>query len=234
MRLEFYHAPQNYNALVGRVVNLRWSDDPKVQSYVQLVTYDVHFESQVRLSQRQGNIHPERLNHWQKVDPLESLAGAHPQDDVVVALKEPIEVLDRKLNEPTLLIRSDPLQISGRYYGLVKIREPLGEERFRVQHYCRESQEFDGALSVVYLPTAIANRDGILPASNNRLEQSPANESGWYIFGAQNVDGEFVVQALAPYRLFALQPDLVICGKKATLRYINFDYWKNVVAQKES
>lgn len=232
VRLEVYHAPQGYEALIGRVVNLRWREDPAVQSYVQLVTYDIHFEAQVQLSQGQGYIHPERLNHWHNVDPLESLAGAHPRDDIVVALKEPVAVLADKGEEPTLLIHCDPLQISGRYYGLVTIRKPLGEDRFRVQHYCQASQGFDGAFSVVYIPRVIANRDGIFPSSKEQIEQSPANASGWYIFGAQNVDGEFVVQALAPYRLFALQPDRVIRGKKATLRYINFDYWKNVVAQK--
>ncbi len=229
---QVYHAPEGYNALVGQVVNLRWSDDPEVQSYVQQATYDVHFASQVRLSQRQGNLHPERLNHWSKVDPLESFAGAHPRDDIVVALQEPLEVLDSESDRPTISIRSEPLHVTGRYYGLVQIRESLGEERFRVQHYSRESQKFDGALSVVYIPTVITNRYGITPSSNHQLEQSPANKSGWYIFGAQNVDGEFVVQALAPYLLLALQPDRVIRGKKATLKYINFDYWKDVVAQK--
>ena len=232
VRMEVYHAPPGHDVLVGQVVNLRWSDDPEVQSYVQLVTYDVHFASQVQLSQRQGNIHPERINHWSKVDPLESIAGAHPQDDIVVTLKEPIEVLDSESDEPTILIYSDPLQITGRYYGLIQIREPMGEDRFRVQHYNRESQKFDGALSVVYIPTVITNCNGIFSSSNHQLEQSPANEFGWYIFGAQNVNDEFVVQALAPYRLLALQPDQVIRGKNATLKYINFDYWKDVVAQK--
>jgi predicted Abi (CAAX) family protease len=230
--LEIYHAPQDYNALVGKVVNLRWSDDPEVQSYVQLATYDVHFESQVRLSQRQGNIHPERLNHWQKVDPLESMAGAHPRDDIMVALKKPIEVIERESDRPTILINSDPLHVTGRYCGLVQIREPLGEDRFRVQHYSRESEKFEGALSIVYIPTVVVNRYGILPSSNHQLEQSPANDSGWYIFGTQNLDGDFVVQAIAPYKLFTLQPDQVIRGKKATLKYINFDYWKDIVAQK--
>jgi predicted Abi (CAAX) family protease len=43
---------------------------------------------------------------------------------------------------------------------------------------------------------------------------------------------EFVVQAIAPFHLFDLRADRVITGEKATLKYINFDYWKNTRHQK--
>jgi predicted Abi (CAAX) family protease len=64
------------------------------------------------------------------------------------------------------------------------------------------------------------------------MEQSPLNQHGWYIFGALNGAEEFVVQAIAPFHLFDLQADRVITGEKATLKYINFDYWKNTRHQK--
>lgn len=232
VKIQLYHTPKEQQHLLGQVVPLVWSQDPEVQSYVQLVTYDVHFEGHVELSQRQGNIHPERVNHWSKVDPLESLAGSHPQDDIIVALSEPLEVIDSQSNQPTLLISADPVHITGRYYGLVQIRQAEDNDRFRVQHYSLESQAFTGEYSTVYIPTVISNVHGVLPASNHQIDKSPANVQGWYIFGAPNDQGEFVVQAIAPYHLLALEPDEIIRGKKATLKYINYQYWQDVVAQK--
>ncbi|NJP12128.1 MAG: hypothetical protein HC866_23875 [Leptolyngbyaceae cyanobacterium RU_5_1] len=94
---EVYHADETHRDLVGQTVWLGWSDTPDVQNYVQLVTEDVHFIDQVKVSERQGNVHPVRLNHWQTVDPLESLAGARPEDDVVVMLPEPVVVGDGEM-----------------------------------------------------------------------------------------------------------------------------------------
>jgi predicted Abi (CAAX) family protease len=55
------------------------------------------------------------------------------------------------------------------------------------------------------------------------------NEKGWYIYGAKNINGRFVVKAIAPYPLFSLNPERVITGQKATINYINFSYWDNLV-----
>ncbi|MBW4550677.1 MAG: hypothetical protein KME35_06145 [Aphanocapsa sp. GSE-SYN-MK-11-07L] len=58
------------------------------------------------------------------------------------------------------------------------------------------------------------------------------NETGWYIYGAKNKVGMFVVQSLAPRRLFRLQPEQVVFGAKASYRYIRQQAWANLSAQK--
>ena len=230
--LEVHTADAANQHLIGEIVNLRWSDDPNLQTYVQLVTTNVNFVEQVRISKRQGNIHPDRINNWQNVDPLESLAGARPEDDVIVALPEPVIVEDTDTDRPNLYISREPIQISGRFYGLVKIQEFVGDDLFRVSHYNRNSQEFDGMEEIVYIPSVVADRNGVLPSTNESLENSPVNSGGWYIYGAKNAVGKFVVQAIAPRALFSIQAEKTISGKKATLDYINHKYWQEEVAPK--
>jgi predicted Abi (CAAX) family protease len=228
---EVYHADADHQALVGQIVSLGWSNDLEVQQYVQAVMQDVYFSDQAFVSDRRGWITPTRLDSWQKVDPLESLAGAHPRDDVVVKLPEPVEVVEEQGNV-TLLIRTDPVQITGRLYGLVTVVETLENDRIRVRHYDPQAQAFTGPEEVLLLPTVVSSRDGVMPSSNRELEASPLNAQGWYVYGAQNREGIFVVQAIAPRELLALHPARRIYGERETLHYINHDYWKNVVAQK--
>ncbi|MEO1067703.1 MAG: peptidase [Cyanobacteria bacterium J06638_6] len=230
--MEVYHAPAGYRHWVGRIVSLRWSEAADVQAYVQLVTMDVAFVEQVQLSQRQGFVHPERINHWPQVDPLESIAGSHPIDDITVLLHEPVQGVEVSHGPWQLIIRRDPVHLTGRFYGLVQIQGPTGHDRFRVRHYNRSAGQFDGPTETVYIPSVLPNRDDIYQSSNRQIEQSPLNPEGWYIFGAQNQTGEFVVQAIAPFHMFDLKADQVIIGKKPCLHYINYDYWKDVHHQK--
>jgi predicted Abi (CAAX) family protease len=230
---EVYHAPADHSSLIGQTTKLTWSQDADVTPYVQLVTQDVVFVDQVRASQRQGNVHPERINYWSKVDPLESLAGAHPSDDVVVMLPDSIEVHDPlDSSKTTLKIHRDPIQISGRYYALVQFMNALENETFQVRHYNRASRQFDGAEEIILMPNVIADRNGVFSSTSQDIERSPCNPSGWYIYGAYNHAGQFMVQAIAPRSLFSLQADQMRAGKRDTLHHINYDYWKDVVAQK--
>ncbi|HEY9846786.1 MAG TPA: hypothetical protein V6D03_11390, partial [Candidatus Caenarcaniphilales bacterium] len=64
------------------------------------------------------------------------------------------------------------------------------------------------------------------------LEKSPFNETGWYIYGAQDAQGTFVVQSLGPRALFRLQPDEVVFGKKAAFNYIRKRAWAEIATQK--
>lgn len=230
---EIYHADEKNQHRIGQIVNLRWdTNNPNVQLRVKLVTQDLTFIDQAKMSQSQGNIHPERINHWSKVDPLESLAGARPDDDMIVVLKEPVMLKDTGSERPSLYIQQNPVEITGRFYGLVTFVENLGKDLFLVRHYNAQSQGFDGSEEQIYLPSVIPNRDGVLSSLNQDLERSPINPSGWYIFGQKSIDGQFVVQALAPRRLFSLTPDAVISGEQQTLDYINHEYWKNKVTPK--
>lgn len=249
--LEVHHAAPGYESLVGQKVVLRWAEDPIVKQWVKAVTHDVHFSADAEYSsQYGGSIHPDRLNHWQKVGPLESLAAAHPTDDLIVMLEGEVlveEVVEHGVRDKSkasqspvlnsftvLYIRSQPVEITGRYYGLVRFEGPIANtDRFQVKHFNPASRQFDGLTEIVRLPPAIlAQSYGSYPSTTNKLEKSPLNETGWYIYGAKDGAGYFVVQSLAPRSLFRLQPDRVVFGNKASYRYIREESWAKAVEQK--
>lgn len=236
---EVHHAPPDSAHLLGRVVRLQWSEDARVQDYLLQVTKDVHFSAQAEHSNRQGVVQPIRLNHWQLVDPLESLAGAHPVDDMVVALPNSVQVQEDE-GAPKLIIDHEPIQITGREYGLVKFLAAVGEavdsnqppECFRVVHYNKATRQFNGPEENIWMPQAIANQNGTFPFTNRGIEQSPLNETGWYIYGALNHDGIFGVQAIAPRALFQLQADRLVVGRKPIKAYLKQESWAGLAAQK--
>ena len=246
---EVHHAPRDFEYLVGQVVTLRLNDDePQVRSYVGAVTKDVHFSAQAEHSSRQGNVHPTRINHWRLVNPLESLAGSHPNDDVMVILQEPV-VVQPKGNEQAdtpqrnaqsgsstphiLYISHDPVQITGRYYALVKFVQPTKpvSDLLEVVHFNRGSGQFDGAQEIVRMPQVIANRHDTYPSTSRDIEKTPLNETGWYIYGAPDESGLFVVQALAPRALLQVEPERRITGESVK-KYLKKDCWDNLAAKK--
>ncbi len=230
---EVHHAAVGYQHLVGRTVRLCWSNDPVVQQGVQAVTCDLHFSEAAEYTQRQGVVHPERINHWRQVDPLESLAGAHPRDDVVVQLLQ-VEVKPGLAGEDVVLfIRQEPVQITGRFYGLVQFVEPLANsDQFCVVHFNRTSGQFDGPQEVVSLPKVIPNREGIAFSTTDQIERSPLNQMGWYIYGAKNSVGIFVVQAIAPRALLRVQPLQMIRDQATAQTYLKRLTWENLAAKK--
>jgi predicted Abi (CAAX) family protease len=230
---EVHHADPEHQHLVGKIVKLRWSNERQVQAFVRPVRKDLHFSEEAEFSQRQGYVHPYRLNHWQQVDPLESLAGARANDDVIVMLREPVEVKLVKENKnsskvtETLYISREPVQISGRYYGLVKILSRVEDsDRFRVVHFNRRSRQFNGAEEIIYIPQVVADINGVFPSTNCDLEKTPPNQTGWYIYGARNASGMFVVVAIAPRSLLRLVPDEYIVGRTATWNYLKKEAWQ--------
>ena len=83
---EVHHAPLGQKDLIGKKVYLRYRDLPNLRAYVNQVKTSIDFSEQAYESIAQGIVHPTRLNHWRQVQALESLAGARPNDDVMVAL----------------------------------------------------------------------------------------------------------------------------------------------------
>lgn len=120
--MEVQHAPPEGENLVGKIVRLEWQNTPEVQSYVQAVQQDISFTDGTRASQAQGIIHPSRLDGRSQVGPLQSLAGARPNDDVIVTLDDAALVGG---NQPYLQIAHEPVIVTGRFYGLVKILNPV-------------------------------------------------------------------------------------------------------------
>ena len=80
--MEVWHAPEA--SLLGQTVKVTWRESPTLERYVAEVTRDVQFTEKAEKFGAGGNIVPTRLNGRQAVGPLQSLAGARPQDDVTV------------------------------------------------------------------------------------------------------------------------------------------------------
>ncbi|MEY2856979.1 MAG: hypothetical protein RLZZ74_1291, partial [Cyanobacteriota bacterium] len=225
--LEVHHAPEQ--DLIGQKVYLRWRDRPDLQAYVNQVKTRIDFSAQAYKSIHQGIVHPTRLNHWRQVQALESLAGARPNDDVMVALTS-VEVI----REPDLVLSIDrePILITGKYYALVSFTEVFPNHCAVVRHYNPDSGKFDGKEEVVYLPQIVPDRNGVLSATANKITESPLNQTGWYIYGAKNDQMMFTVQAIAPRALFQLQPAKIIAGLQRTTDYIHNQYWQGVKQKK--
>jgi predicted Abi (CAAX) family protease len=230
---EVHHADGKHKHLVGQIVYLKWIDDPISKVSVQSTKKDVHFNAEALYNYTQGKILPIRINHWRQVTPLESLAGSRPNDDIVVMLRQPVTV-EQDAESVTLSITNEPVQISGRFYGLVKFLQPISpsSEQWRVVHFNRDSLEFDSVEEVVLLPNVIPNNEGIYPSTNRDLEKSSLNDTGWYIYGAKNATGMFVVQALAPRALLRVQPQEVIVGKKPRREYLRKGSWEKITTRK--
>ncbi|MEN9521216.1 MAG: hypothetical protein RLZZ381_3804, partial [Cyanobacteriota bacterium] len=227
--LEVHHAPEL--DLIGQKIYLRWSDRPDIQAYVNQVKIRIDFSQQAYKSINQGIIHPTRLNHWRQVQALESLAGARPNDDVMVALTS-VEVI----REPQIILSlaREPILITGKYYALVSFTQISPDNYAVVRHYNPDSGQFDGTEDVVYLPQVVPDRNGVLPATANKITESPQNQTGWYIYGAKNERGIFTIQAIAPRALFQLQPAKIISGLQKTTDYIHDRYWQGARQKKRS
>jgi len=229
---EVHHADDAHRQLVGQTVKLRWSDDPAVQQRVRTVTRDVFFSADAEYSRwHDGWIEPTRLNHWQLVDPLESLAGSHPIDDVMVALLGPVEV-EEASGGSVFSISREPAQIAASCYGLVRFVEPAGSEGYRVVHFNRASHAFDGPAEIIGVPAAVADTDQRPPSSLRAIERSQLNSDGWYVYGAPDARGVFVVRSLGPRALLRAQPQRTVNGRDPAWRFVRNDAWGDVVARK--
>ena len=234
-------------ALVGQVVKLTWRPGEDNSRYIQAVTTDITFTAQANQFWENGNIVPIRLNGRRQVGPMQSLAGARPKDDVTVRLVEP----DLGIENDQVVLRTtlEPVQITGREYGLVKLLEPdvsvnaplptecpgsapCPTEFFRVQFYDAATQDFTGPTGTVRIPQQPMARSERFFSNLRDLVDSPAGREGWYIYGSRDETGMFTVQSLKPRALFQLQPDQVVIGRDPGLKYINRGNWRDTPQRK--
>ncbi|MEO1429212.1 MAG: CPBP family intramembrane glutamate endopeptidase, partial [Cyanobacteria bacterium J06633_8] len=228
---EVQHAPASTKNLRGKIIPLQWKNQSELKSYVNAVTKDVNFTPATFKSQKQGIVHPQRLNNRFQVKPLQSLAAARTKDDVIVTLDNP-EVVETD-NLSYLQISQEPILATGRFYALVDIiqlnnnqenSQDINQEFFKVRHFNSESNKFDGDEETIYIPQQVLDTRGIAPSTTNKLEESTATK-GWYIYGAKNKQGIFTAQALAPHSLFQLQPDAIITETTTAQNYLE-KYWQ--------
>jgi len=244
--MEVYHAADTEKDLIGKKVIVTWQNNPEIEAYVKLVTTDIKFTAVAEQGLLEGNVLPIRLNGRSQVGPLQSLAGARPKDDVIVSLEE-VKVIKNQENKTTLQIATNPLQITGRFYGLVKIIGPSSSQEipsscpgappcpsqlYQVIHYNQKSGQFDGITEIIRIPQQPLTGNGRYNSTPRQIESSPANEAGWYIYGDTDQKGIFTVQAIKPRIAFQLKPNRLVLGEKAGLNYINVEHWQNTPEKK--
>ncbi|MGF1568006.1 MAG: type II CAAX prenyl endopeptidase Rce1 family protein [Nodosilinea sp.] len=245
--IELWHGPGEAANLLGQKVKLTWRPTEASQVYVETVTRDVTFSNQANKFLANGNLVPARLNGRKQVGPLQSLAGARPQDDVTVRLVETTLVNDGA--QPVLQTQLEPVHITGREYGLVKILEPdtsvnaplpqecpgpapCPTEYFKVQFFDTAAKGFTGPIGTIRIPQQPMVNGERFVSNLRDFEASPAGSAGWYIYGSRDQDGVFTVQSLKPRALFQLQPDQVIIGETPGLNYISHQNWRDTPQRK--
>ncbi|PAX52717.1 CPBP family glutamic-type intramembrane protease [Brunnivagina elsteri] len=247
--MEVQSAPATAEDLVGKIVRLEWQKNQDLLTYIQAVTRDVNFTPEVIRSQKEGIIHPFRLNGIRQVGVLRSLAGANPNDDVIVAL-DANTIITKSEEKSILKVDHEPVIITGRFYSLVKIIKPTEpnlksnpktilppkqkhyHDYFLVKHYNLNSHNFDGIEETIRIPQQVTDTRNFAPSTTLEIEKSPAGKEGWYIYGANDVNNVFVVQAIAPYSLFQIKPNQTITGEELGLNYIKKINWQNTEAKK--
>mgnify|MGYP001380129367 CR=1 FL=1 len=229
---EVGNAPNEHAGLIGSIVRLRWSDDRVVQDRVRAAVRDVNFSAEATSANAYGGlVMPERLNRWRLVDPLESLAGAHPRDDVVVKLTGTVTVESADTGA-TLRIEREPVQITGRYRGLVKFLGPVTNRpnAYRVVHYDRDARTFAGDEAIVGMPAIVPDWDDRPNSVPDGIERSSLNEEGWFVTGAFGSDGRFIVQSLAPRALLrADAPRTPLRDARDAYHYVRRNAWRDLV-----
>jgi predicted Abi (CAAX) family protease len=245
--LEIYQAPSDQQDLVGKKVRLGWQKSPLLERYLRLVTTDIKFTAAALKSEQQGNLIPTRLNGRSQVGPLQALAGARPNDDVIISFNK---AQVTKAEPTTIQVEQMPLMVTGRFMGLVKIlgeaptkskadipkscpgSPPCPSELMRVTHYNPKTSQFDGVEEVIRIPQQPLVSSGRFISTPRQLADSTEGQAGWYIYGAQGQDGLFTVQALQPRSLFQLKPTEQVFGLEPGLSYIDHGNWKDTPKRK--
>ncbi len=231
--IEIEHAPATAQGLEGQVLRLGWVEQPELKELVERVSTDVRFTPAALKIEKQGNLLPRRLDGRRKVGPLQSLAGARPNDDLIVQLEE-VQLEPRPDGSTQLRIGEPPVQISGRYVGLVRILGPApGEkERFRVRHWNPERDDFSGPTDVVRVPQQPRDRYGRWISTPLGLITNPVGRQGWYLYGAPDAEGTFTAQALRPRALHQLRPDAILPAGREGIPYILRGNWADTPQQR--
>jgi predicted Abi (CAAX) family protease len=250
--IEVMQAPASERDLIGKTVRLSWQPRTQISADADKVITDIYFTPTTIASQRQGNIHPQRLNRRTRVGALRSLAGARAEDDVLVSLAG-VTVTGKGRDNLALTIDREPLQIAGTLQGLVEIigtdtsrmassptacpgAKPCPIEYFRVRHYNPDSHAFDGQIETIRIPQPSAKTSGLFPSTIRDLASSPAGSQGWYIYGDKNPQGLFTATALQPRSLIAIQnpqsPIQNYRDRDSKLDYFNRRHWDDTPAQK--
>lgn len=234
---EVHLASAEHAALVGSRIRLRWASTIDLNARFWGAARSVHFDEASRKALTQGTVLAERLDGLLHVNPFESLAGAHPYDDICVRLDGDVtlDAVPADGGPPILTVTREPVQITGRFYALVSFRGPTADPAvYRVQHYNRDAKAFNGSETTVVLHEVIPDGNNTRNSVAAGIEDSPCNDAGWYIYGALDGAGRFVVQALAPRQLLRLAPQLYHDRHDECMEYLRPKAWKQAGSKGEA
>jgi predicted Abi (CAAX) family protease len=222
VEIELHNAGDS--SFAGKTVWLRWDGAPDVQERVRDVTVDVRFDDRANKSMQKGNVHPTRLDGWSRVGPLESLAGAHRVDDVLVSLP------DAKLVGGELVIAREPVIVPGDFVALLQVERPTGDGADVVRHFSRATHDFTGAEETLAFdaPPLPLGGNGPVLSPVAGIERSPANRFGFYAHGVVDAAGKFHVRALVPRPLRAIPSVNVRSGASSSLLFTTAGMWDPV------
>jgi predicted Abi (CAAX) family protease len=229
--IELEQAPAEQQALLGSRRRLSWARNPELRRIVDAVTVDIRFGENASKVESAFNVVPSRLNGRNQVGPLQSLAGARPVDDVSVAL-EAVELEGEELR-----IGRPPVQITGRWQGVVQVLEAPpaagdpASDLVLVRHLDPATGRFDGPEERIRFPQLPPDRFGRQGFNLPALVDSPLNQLGWQIQGAPARDGVFTVQALQPRQITALTPLRQRDGTAASLNHLRVANWSPAESQ---
>jgi predicted Abi (CAAX) family protease len=219
--IEIHNSPRA--ELIGKIIRLRWDLSRPEDKWFEMIRTTVNFDPQ-RIESEKSNalILPMRLDGWPAVSALESLAGARPQDDVYVILKEPV------YDGGSIYVSREPVQICGSHKGLVRFEGPAKGDIRLVRHYNPASGSFDGASeSISVTPKFELVDKKRLVTTTADIEKSPQNDEGWYIYGTPS-SGGFVTKALEPRNALALTPSKTVSGGVEVKYYFAKEHFSNI------
>lgn len=226
--VEIYRAPPEYTDCIGRRLRLRWPQTPDHHARFWGASRSVHFNTEAHASIAAGIVLADRLDGMTYVNPLESLAAAHAHDDIIVRLDDAVvDCSPADGSGPIIYTPREPVQITGRTYALVTFLGPADtSDGYRIRHYDQATGAYTGFEEVVRLPQAVPDGNGVRPSVTAEIERSPLNREGWYIYGAHDQDGCFVVQSLAPRALLRLAPHTTRIGHRESMAYLQPKAWQ--------
>lgn len=213
--IELMGVPEAQQSLRGEVRRLRLDAE-----WTDRVSVKIKFDPITKASMKNGMVHPERLNGWDRVSPLESLAGTRPGNEVLVELVDPV------VDGEYIVVEKEPIQISGTEQALARFIEQDPDGLWTVQHWDPGKNDFSGPTEKV----EVAGRETLDPTGGEEL-----NAEGWYLFADTDESGSRVVKGLEPRGLFRLQPDLLFIEEDASLRFLKYSNWvKNTSVKGQS
>ncbi len=202
--------------MAGKTFRLVRKQRDENDEWVEKLRTDVNIAEKVLSAARKsGDKIPFALNGLKNVSSLESLAAARPRE-MDVAIPEP------EISGDVLIIRDDPIQISGARKALVRFVGPAKGSYRRITHYNAAAGSFSGPSEYVSIPDFFfrdSKKDVVPMSSTVDIENARSNEEGWYVYGSYRA-GLFHVEALEPRSALKVGNPPAISGSAQIKEYL--------------